>query len=365
MWSIIVLGLVHPSVRTAFEAHHVDGTLGVRGVRRCLGDLGADVDVRTAHKLLQMYEGETTGVDVHGMQRIVDETAVASPVKLWLVVDPDGTGVRGTRRAWNKFGKAGTLTPFRIAHYGTGLASLGIGTIDYVDYVTHSAAMQWHGGDHVLQHAAMHFAAALFSLPRFKYKRVDGFDLWLRDARDANMWPTALLYGWYMLSLASDFVAADAPLNMAQFQWFTTLINVVMLYSATRTIREDEQTGLYVTRVSNALLVLFSMTLPVLSETLKCWVLANDPGAHVAYVDVLRAYPNYTPIACGTLLGAMYIGNLACALSSAEHYGAITKSQIGTLQMTLVMLLNVIVFSNFLEDGDLARDMLQVVMSSL
>lgn len=360
MWSIVVLGLVHPSVRTAYLAHSTDGVMSVRGTRRCLSDLGADVSVKSAIRLRETY-----GDSVEGMQRMIDESAVASPAKYWIALDPGNTGLRKTRRGWNRFARAGLLSPWRVAHYGFGLASLMMGSIDFVDYVWHGGTMAWHGSEHYVVHASVHLLAAIFSLPRFSYNSSpDGFNLWLKTARDANMWPSALLYAWYTVALSSNFVRADGSIDMVWMQPLTFAVNVALMYGASRAVREGERPSmLFGDRVRNMFQVMTSMTIPVMAETLRCQMIAGT--THDAYVRLLEAYPELFPIYAGSFLGAMFAGNLACALASAEHHGAVTKSQINDLQSRLNLATTLTAFSGFFAVDGLPSDMWELMTTTI
>ena len=47
-------------------------------------------------------------------------------------------------------------------------------------------------------------------------------------------------------------------------------------------------------------------------------------GNHDVYAQLVeRCYPFFTNLQVGSFLGAMYTGNLLCALASAKHYAAI------------------------------------------
>ena len=59
---------------------------------------------------------------------------------------------------------------------------------------------------------------------------------------------------------------------------------------------------------------------------------------HDAYVcEVVHGVPDCQG-AVGMFLGAMYIGNLLCALASAAHHRAVTTEQIATLGGALTLL---------------------------
>ena len=380
MWSCLLplafhMNHVHRGVRTTFERHDTQDGLGPRQVRRALSDLGADVSPRTAHMLVEVYGTAPCDdmscalkrVDVHGLSTIVKDTAVASPARIWLAIDPSGTGVRAVRRGWNRFGKAGIVTPTRLMHYGAGAASLVLGTADMVDALAH-AGVPHIAHDAALAHGAVHTCAAICSLPRFRYTwtRDKPHHLWLRTARDANMWPSFIVFAWYTAAMASDLIrvpfalSCDDPAFMA-LTWATVAFT---LYGVARTSAElgTRQSGVYRTRVSNVLQVAWGMSIPVLVDAVKCLLVAHSPTLHVEYVTLISQHPEYTQIYYGIMLSAMYLGNLACALSSAEHHGAVTKAQIGDLINALTTITNVAAIAAVcgIDDGAFVLAMLEL-----
>jgi hypothetical protein len=106
------------------------------------------------------------------------------------------------------------------------------------------------------------------------------------------------------------------------------------------------------------------MAFPVLADTLKCSLLANDPRAHAAYVALMQAHPQYTRIYVGVILSGMWLANLACALSSAEHHGAITKRQIGDLMVWLTAVVNTAAVTAIFRDEALAYGMWMLTWES-
>lgn len=366
----------HPSVRAAFMKHdrYQLGALKPLALRRVLSDLGVDVSHQNARQLV-ISHGNGTAVDEYDVENIIQSTAIASPARIWIALDPNGNGIRRNRISWNRFGKAGTLSMTRLAHYTLGLYSLAFGTYDMINYIIHLGVPSMTYDDAAF-HAILHLCAAIFSLPRFRYKWDSDkpFHLWMPTARDANMWPSAIVYMWYTSAMLSTFVLpsneaifmCDEPI----FQVLTWLTTLLVLYGTSRTILETDDnyvSGVYGTRMSNILQVIWTMAFPVIADTGKCLFIAHDPSIHAKYSSIISAYPTYTDTYIGALLSAMYLGNLACALSSAEHYGAITKEQIGDLANALTLLVNIAVLTGIcaVDDGKLATSMLQVTWEGI
>ena len=69
----------------------------------------------------------------------------------------------------------------------------------------------------------------------------------------------------------------------------------------------------------------------------------------------------------GIALQVMFIGNLVCALSSAEHYGAVSKSDIGDFGNVFGTILIIVSFIGFfsIDEGKLAFEMIDVTYKSL
>ena len=101
-------------------------------------------------------------------------------------MDRDGTnGLRQSRRGFGSFGRAGTLTPTRLAHATVGGASLIVGTGDMLQFIA-ARGMPDMPIDIAVSHGLLHIAVALLSLPRFTYRQ---------DAnRPWRLWMPCLLY---------------------------------------------------------------------------------------------------------------------------------------------------------------------------
>jgi hypothetical protein len=260
-------------------------------------------------------------------------------------------------------------TATRIAHYSIGVGAIVVGACDFTDFLVHGGVMTTLGPHDVLLHGMVHTGTAYLALPRFAYARTKNvpFNLWFKTAREANMWPSFLLNTWYTAACASDFVRCENALIHTTDAWFlgfTTLTSVALLYGVARTIREEgtEMSGVFATRSANVLQVLWTMGIPVMADTGKCLLVSLDSGIHADYVALIAAYPAYTQIMYGTFLAAMFLGNVACALSSAEHHGAISKERIGDVSNALTFLSNAAAIYAIcsIDDGALARGMIAV-----
>ena len=259
-------------------------------------------------------------------------------------------------------------TPVRMAHYAVGSASLVVGAVDYVDCVSHLGVTTVSQGD-ALTHALLHTAAAYLALPRFRYKWNASTPLHLcfPSAREANMAPSFLVYTWYTLAMTSDFVRAPhdalfASTNEA-FMVLTWCATGVLAYGTARTMREvhdDDISGVYSTRLANTLQVMWTMALPIMADTLKCLLVSHDASVHAHYTGIVAEYPEYTQLYVGALLSAQWLGNLACALSSAEHYGVISKARLGDVANALTLGVNAAVIAGILRIDDLAVRMIGV-----
>jgi hypothetical protein len=357
-------------VQETFRKHSVNKQyLTQPQFRKTMKELGTDVSRKNADRLFDLY-GYNQTISVDHFNDILANSTTASPsLYFWLNIDSSDNGIRKKRPKWNQFGKAGIITPLRFAHYGTGLASLVIGTVDVSDYII-NLGIPSISHDEAVCHAIVHLAAALFSLPRFTYKwhAEYPFRLWMPTAREANMWPSFILYSWYMCAMNSDFIVSEhtAILTMSNqwFQAFTCFTTAWLLYGATRTINEDDEniSGVYSNRMSNILQVLNTMTVPIMADTIKCLAISHNPECYHRYLHLVSQYPEYTQNYMGIALQVMFIGNLVCALSSAEHYGAVSKSDIGDFGNVFGTILIIVSFIGIfsIDEGNLAFEMIDV-----
>jgi hypothetical protein len=302
--------------------------------RRAMKDLGTDISKDNSEKLISMY-GYNQTISIHNISDLIKKSTTASPTHyFWLKIDPHDNGVRMARPKWNRFGKAGMITPIRLAHYGIGIISLYIGTIDLIDYTITLGAPQISYHDAFL-HCAIHTSVAILSLPRFKYgwDKENPFKLWLPTARDANMWPSFIIFAWYTIAFCSNLVLPDysATVKMTDpwFQYVTLFVIATMFYTTSRNIWEDNK--LYTNSVSNVIVPFLTFHIYALSDALRVIILAHSE-VYAQYIDIVASNPQFSQIYIGMSIQTPFLGNLLCALSSAEHFGAVTKDDIKNIQ---------------------------------
>lgn len=361
---------VHKAIKTkGFDKDY----LNEHQLRIISRQLGTDISRRNSQKLVDLYGTENGTVSIDD---ILEKSVTMTPSKyFWLNIDPDDNGIRLTRPKWNKFAKSGMLTPTRIAHYGIGLMSLFIGTVDSIDFVLSGGAPDISIHDANV-HACIHTLAAFFSLFRFSYTWTEGktWYLWMPTAREANMWPSFLTFLWYCCAINSDFILPEASASFScsepWFQAYSFLVTLMILYGTSRTILETESnndiSGVYRSRIANVLQVSFLMTAPILADTLKLPILAHDPLVFENFKTIVNNYPQYTADYTGISLAVMYLGNLVCALSSAEHHGAISKETIGDIgNATNGIMLIAAFWCVFIANEGLAQSLIDVTMKGL
>ena len=175
-----------------------------------------------------------------------------------------------------------------------------------------------------------------------------------------------------MCAMNSDFILAHNLATVgcqdAWFIGFSWLVSASLIYGAARTTIEtsSDNSGVYNTRLSNVLQVTTSMTIPILADVWKPSLLVHDSHVFEHYQEIVSQYPEYTSLYISISLAAMYTGNLVCALSSAEHHGAISKESIGNLGNGINLVLLTVVYWGFCttDNGHLARSMLDVSLEA-
>ena len=310
--------------------------LGASGLRRALSEIGNDVSLEHAQHLVTLH-GDGERLRLREFDHLVRHDPSTSAARFWLTIDKDGTnGIRRSRTGFARFGKAGSLTPTRLAHFAVGGGSLVVGTIDMIQYIA-AAGMVNMPIDVAVAHGALHTAAALLSLPRFRYvfNEQKLWRGWLVKGSDVAMWPSFITYAWYTLSFKSDLLL---PVDQALFSFthpvfvsLTHLTTFWLVYMTLRAVEEDNGRSLHYT-----LNVGLVMALPILLDPIRCLYFSQSVSAHAAYnAFIATTYPSFTNIAVGNALGAMYIGNVLCALQSAKHHRAVTTEQVVFISIAL------------------------------
>jgi hypothetical protein len=267
-------------------------------------------------------------------------------------------------------------TPMRQMHYAAGLAALMVGASDFVDVLNHlgesTASPQTAS-----VHAGIATAAAVMSLSLFKYKWTPGrpLFLWMPTARDANMWPSFITFAWHWAALLSDFILSPSDaLFSCNEPWFiglTVLTSVSLVYGPWRSGIEnrndamDSNDALYASSLSN-INVILTFAGPVLSDTLRCLLLAASPAKLDAYRSMTMQYPEYTQIMLGLILaGVFFVGNVIFALGSAVHHKAVSREQIRDLNNALTLVVVSLAVSRFVlvDDGNLMRAMWSALLA--
>ena len=305
-------------------------------LRLALSDVGLDVTRDRATVLLSQH-GEGGRLRLRHFNSLVRDSHGADEgqvMRFWLTVDRNGTnGLRLSRQGFARFGRAGTLTPTRLAHAMVGGASLLVGTADMAYFIA-ARGMPDMPIDQAVAHGVLHTAAALLSLPRFHYSYDASrpWRLWMPTVADAGMWPSFVQFAWYTAAMQSDMVRPSSEALFALtdpgFLALTHTVSFFTLYQALRAMEGDlEAPGRrsYIQTVS----MLMLMTFGGYADLSRAIYFSSSVGAHEAYLRFLeQTAPEFSQIQVGTFLGAMYGGNLVCALKSATHHKAVTEEQI-------------------------------------
>ena len=305
-------------------------------LRLALSDVGLDITRDRAMVLLTQH-GEGGRLRLRHFDSLVRDSHGADEgqvMKFWLTIDRNGAnGLRRSRQGFARFGRAGTLTPMRLAHAVVGGASLLVGTVDMACFIA-AGGMLDMPIDQAVAHGVLHTAAALLSLPRFHYSYDASrpWRLWMPTVADAGMWPSFVQFVWYTAALQSDMVRPSSEALFAMtdpsFLALTHTVSFFTLYQALRAMEGDFEapgTGSYEQTAS----MLMLMTFGVYANLGVAIYFSSSVGAHDAYLRFIeQAGSGYLQIQVGTFLGAMYVANLTCALKSATQHKAVTEEQI-------------------------------------
>tara|TARA_B100002051_G_C16670187_1_gene604084 strand:- start:727 stop:1050 length:324 start_codon:yes stop_codon:yes gene_type:complete len=104
-----------------------------------------------------------------------------------------------------------------------------------------------------------------------------------------------------------------------------------------------------------------------MADTIKCIAISHNQECYNKYLHLVSQYPEYTQNYVGIALQVMFIGNLVCALSSAEHYGAVSKQEIGDFGNILGTLMAIVSIIGIfrINGGTLAFDMIDLTYDAL
>lgn len=349
------------AAKDAFDRHKTDVslTLSARQFRRAMRHMGTDLSQNSTTRIIEKYASSCDPIVSRAdLETIVVHSTVASPSRyFWIPVDPRGEHIRLTRPRWNRFGYAGLATPSRIVHYGLGVASIAVGTYDAALFVGSAGSHLPLTHEAVLTHALIHTAAAYASLPRFRY-RFDAnapWKLWMPTARDASMWPSFLQNTWYCIALASDLMR---PSDDAFFPFYDPAFIAscyasisLYVYSNVRAmLEEDDAKQHHVESIWFSLL----NSIPPALDPIRAIVLVHSPLVYAQYQALVSQYPAISQIVQEAVLLGMYTGSVVCALSSAEHYGAVDKKFIANVARMLALTATVVpIFAlTQIEDGE-------------
>lgn len=327
--------------------------LGPVDLRRALSDAGNDVSMTTARRLIRRYGDVNGRIRLRALDRMIRREPTMTGSRILLSVDRDGTTFRPTRYGFARFGRAGSVTPLRLMHYAVGVTSIAVGTFDMFSFVA-AGALPEMSFDVAEQHALLHTAAAVLALPRFAYQK--GGPAWkmgLASARDANMWPSFLVCAWYTAALHTDLVWPHEDV-VATFQdpAFLALSHIVafsVIYGIARSAEEDvREHDVSWTATTSAIL----MVLPIMFDVCRALYFCIAPDMYHTLIEM--CYPDFTRLQVGMFLGAMYGGNVLCALASAKHYRAVSDegiSRVGTVLNIVYALLPVWACFDYVADG--------------
>ena len=255
-------------------------------------------------------------------------------MKFWLTIDRNGAnGLRRSRQGFARFGRAGTLTPMRLAHAVVGGASLLVGTVDMACFIA-AGGMLDMPIDQAVAHGVLHTAAALLSLPRFHYSYDASrpWRLWMPTVADAGMWPSFVQFVWYTAALQSDMVRPSSEALFAMtdpsFLALTHTVSFFTLYQVLRAMEGDLEAPGQRSYIQTASMLML-LTFGLYADLGRAIYFSSSVGAHEAYLRFMeQTTPGFSQIQVGMFLSAMYTANLLCALKSATQHKAVTDEQV-------------------------------------
>lgn len=350
------------------SSHNGRPGLDATQLRRALASAGSDKRPATVQRYMESYgDSSTNCMYLKGFDTLVRTHPELHGARFWLTVDPENVGWRTSRRGFAKFGRAGLKSPMVVLHYAFGLASLAVGTAD-MTYFLATLGTGAFPQDVALTHAGFHTVAAFFSLWRFQYdfKNNEWWKGGLSTSREANMWPSFVIASWYTFALMSDLVWPSASLSIANptFWGAGVVTSSLVAYGVLRGYEEDkkkEDADHMQFKAS-----LFSMA-PVLTDTARALFFGQTNVAHFVYLDLLTSHPLFSTLQIHLILGAMYAGNLLCALASARLHKACNDENIATVALGLNVVYGFIpvLVAFYMDDGTFVRDYIRVLKTVL
>lgn len=337
-------------------------------LRKALSSAGSDVSPKMNQQLVESYGDENKRIRLKEFDRLVRKHKHLTGARLWLTLDPHDSGIRSSRLGFAKFGKSGMKTWAKLLHYAFGTVSLCIGTTNMISFIVAATSNNVHSipFDESIVFATIHTIAAIFSLPRFEYdfEKQEIWKLGLKTSREANMWPSFIICIWYTLALSSDLVwpssSALFSFNDPIFLLFSAITSFFIFYGLGRGILEDieRQDGEW-----NSSLASFYTMLPVITDSGRVLFFGSSEAGHAAYLHLLDVCPEFRMLQVSLILGAMYAGNLLCALASAQLHKACTDEHIEqvSLWLNLVYGLLPLVFVFLMSDGTFVPEYMNVI----
>ena len=155
---------------------------------------------------------------------------------------------------------------------------------------------------------------------------------------DAAMWPSFVLFAWYLAAMKSDMVLppdqALYSMTSPGFLALTHTTSFFTLYQALRAIEADMEKA--DRNWAEALTMVFGMTIFGYADLSRALYFSASLEAHEAYLRfAAQTTPGFLQVQVRTFLGGMYTANVLCAMASAKHHKAVTDEQIKAVSFVL------------------------------
>lgn len=325
-------------------------------LRKALSSAGSDISPLINKQIIESYGDDNNRIRLKEFDKLVRKHKHLTGARLWLTIDPHDSGIRSSRAGFARFGKSGMKTWTQSLHLAFGTVSLCIGTTNMISFIVSVTTNNVHSMTfhESVVFATIHTITAIFSLPRFKYEFEERkkWKLGLKTSREANMWLSFIICIWYTLALSSDLVwpLAIFSFNDPTFLVFSAITTLFIFYGLGRGILEDveRQDGEW-----DSSLASFYTMLPVITDSGRVLFFGSSESGHTAYLHLLDICPEFRMLQVNLILGAMYAGNLLCALASAQLHKACTDEIIEQVSMWLNLVYGLLpfVFVFFMSDG--------------